>query len=627
MSDRTAAEVKQFTDWLEHDSDHQQMRIDMQERHKLTNMLKVPVLQEHQTRGMAVSEPTPMLLFLARNLSASILPYPTTITVSPMGDLTIPGQEKADKIEKADSLWWARIDEGYRVTQDTIDNQLLSSYAVWLLRCGAPDEEFPWEIETPDPTTCFFPIERAPFRPSLFARHYKQLVTDVIKTYSGRKNYAGGTWDNKMGQLSYLGGRIAIGSDLPHDQGAVLDSKDPFEMIDVRELHEGDMCYVIAEGKKDREDVLVWTGKSMTGGTSAIIIPGHYSSVGPLAERLQPKLWPAMQMVTRINKLNAELATRRAQMKPDMIIERTPEAAQARAAFGVLPTDEAEDAMLRGGPRKIEVDGHATQWPLLPDPDLILALQEAWKEFNRYIEAESEVTDPEVLKGTNTNPYFANIEARRKQQAPMLTSRAWAIKTALEMYHESLKEYGKAYKYDLYATEDMAGDDNGKKALAKGSALTISAADFPDDFKYRILVEIKSTTESEQRLRVQDAAYNEGIGIATKRDVIDASGAPDLGKKLEELTVDSGHKMMTPLITHMALLITNEKVFYRGMDVSAILGVPPVQGGPPQAAPQQLPQQEQPQPPPGAPGTGGGMPPFRPAVVPGAPGQSGQAVA
>src|SRR5690242_7408836 len=99
MTDKTAAEVRDIVEWLENDNDHSLMRKSAAERHDLVNMLKVPELPEHMTRGVGVAEPSPILLWLRGQVAADILPYPTQKTVTPFGT-TQDMQTAADKIEK-----------------------------------------------------------------------------------------------------------------------------------------------------------------------------------------------------------------------------------------------------------------------------------------------------------------------------------------------------------------------------------------------------------------------------------------------------------------------------------------------------------------------------------------------
>ncbi len=205
----TAKEVIETVEWLERDVDHKAMRDSAERRHQLVNMNLTPDLPEHMA---GVSEPSAMLIWLRDQISADMLPFPTETTVT-VFDPNQQKQQQADKIERWLSLWQVRVDAAKRITSDARDHQMLSPYCAMILRCGGPDEDFPWAIEIPDPDTCFFPIDRAPFRPTVFGRRFKQLVRDAEKAYSGKKNYRNGSWDNRAGDWRFLDGEWRMGLD------------------------------------------------------------------------------------------------------------------------------------------------------------------------------------------------------------------------------------------------------------------------------------------------------------------------------------------------------------------------------------------------------------------------------
>lgn len=605
MSDRTAKEVREMVDWLQNDQDHRAMRESAEDRHDLVNMLKVPDLPEHITRGIATSEPSPMLLWLARNISADILPYPTQVTITPLGDLREDAQKQADKLEQWGSLFRTRVDSGKKVTSDCRDNQMLSPYAVMILRCGDPGLDFPWTVETPDPLTCFFPIERAPFRPPLFGRRYKQLISDATKEFSGRRNYIDGK-QQSAGQLSYDGknwGFDRLGTDRPYDSGSPFSGDNGrFRDCEFIELHDGEMCYIEALNADGKSGEIVWQYKSMVGGTPAVIVPGYYSSVGPVSERMQPLLWPAMQMVYLINRVRAKRASRSDNLKPDILVEESPEWMAAKQAFPDAKTET--DALESGGPNIINLHGRPTLWALQNDPDLDKQEQSYWTELNRYINSMTEVSDAEVVQDATANAFLTNLESRKRQRAPMLANLDWGWREIIKMAFVSIKEYDK--EFELYSID---GTEHAK--LRKGQSQTIGKADAEDIEKnFWIDVTTKSTSEAEARMRVQDWAYRKGLGISTQREGITSAGYTDETQQIEQLTMDLGRQMVTPWVQQMVTTTVTERIRLRaGIDVS-LIGQPLGPDGAP------------------VPGnTGGNLPnglqPMRPAAVPGPSGGSG----
>ncbi len=604
MSDLTAAQVKETVDWLEHDSDHVKMREAAKSRHDLVNMLKVPEMPEHITRGVGVAEPSPILIWLRDNIAADLLPYPTDKTVTPFGTNT-DMQEQADKIEKWLALFHIRVDEAKRITSDGRDHQMLSPYFAMILRCGAMDEDFPWSIEIPDPDTCYFAIERAPFRPPVFGRRFKQLVRDAEKAYSGKKNYKNGTWDNKAGLWQFMNGEWRMGSDHPVTGSPSNPAgSDRFVMKEFYELHEDEMVYIVGEGDEGKNPEILWQGKSWTGGPSVVIGTGTYSSVGPVSERLRPMFWPAMQAVNAINRIRALRASRSEANKPDMLVERTPEQAMAASATGNMPGLQAEDQVLNnGGPSLVYVNGKSTPWNMEPDPDLDKREQSWWTELNRYIDSISEVTEPEVIKDVGVNSYLTNLESRKRKRAPMLANLDWCWNEIFKMAIRSIGEYGK--EFPLYATSD---DIHVK--LKKGQSETIGPKDVADFEKsFWLSTETRSTTEAEKRARIQDWVYNKQIGIATQIEGVDIA-YQDRMRQVEQLFIDLGVSANQDWVKAQVVTQTQERIRLRGgVDIGGV-GAPPVPQGPPPG-------------PPASQSTG--TPPMQPATVAGPAGGSGQA--
>ncbi len=615
MADLTVSEVVEIVKGLEDNSDHKAMRDDAAEKHKVIQMLKVNDLPDHMTRGVGVSEPSPYLLWLRGTISADIMPYPTIPTVTPLGDTSKPAQEQADKLEKWIATWRSTVDDGRRVGSDVLDNQLLSPYAVMILRCGSPDDEFPWEVETPDPMTCFFPIQRAPFRPEILARRYTQTVRRIEKSLSRRKQWNSdkGSWTSPPSNFFWKDGEwtyVKVGEGRQSESGtSTASSAGPFEECEVLELHIEDRIYIVAmnaaaknKGKPSGE--MVWSGKSMTGGVSAVVVPGVYSAVGPVSERMQAALWPAIQMVHRINGINAERASRSQSLKPDILVEQTPEALRAQQTAGTLAQGQ-NAALEAGGPNIINVNGRAVPWELQADPDLDKREQSAWKELQQYTNSWTEVSEPEIVKDATANGFLSNLESKKRQKAPILAHRDWGWRELAKMGLRSIVEYGQ--QFSVYATK---GDEY--KDAKKGEGQTIGPSDVDEwEDKYWLEVETKSTTEAESRARVQDWAYRKGLGLSTQRGGITAAGYTDEGQQIERLAVEAGIATVSDPIKQQVVAAVQERIRLRA-GILIQMGQPaPTPGGPGAGT---------------APGgTGGGTEPMRPALVPGPGGGSGAA--
>jgi hypothetical protein len=602
VSDLSAGEVREYVTYLEHDPDGAEMRRIARERHQLHSMLKVPELPEHMTRGMGTSEPTPLMIWLSDLILADIMPYPTLATVTPLGDQTKVAQEAADKIEKWASLFRGRVDEGREATHEVRWHELLSPYGVMILRCGDPGDDFPWRVDTPDPLTCFFPIEGGPSRPDVFARRYKQFAREVEKQNSKRRNYgASGMFQSKNWSMN--GGTWQeVGDDYAAENGPAHSVGGRFEEVECFELHVDEMIYHYASNRDGKNGKIVWQGKSMTGGVSAVVIPGSTTPLREASERLRPALWPAYQMVLLINKVRAKRASRSDNLKPDILAEQTPEMITAiQAGQGIAQAQNA--ALEAGGPNIISVRGKPTLWTIQDDPDLDKQEQSYWTELNRYINSMTEVSDAEVVKDSTANAFLTNLESRKRQRAPMLANLDWGWKQIVLMAIRSIQEYDKDFA--LYATEDGMHKD-----LKRGQGETIGPADVKDwDKRFWLAIETRSTTEAEARMRVQDWAYRKGLGLSTHEEGVTAAGYTDEGAQLEALAIDKGVEAVGPWIAQEIQAATTERIRLRS-GIMLSLG-----GGAAQANPQTTS--------PAVTSTPSTFEPMRPAAVPGPAGGSG----
>ncbi len=595
MSDLTAKEVIETVEWLERDVDHKAMRDSAERRHALVNMNLQPDLPEHMA---GVSEPSAMLIWLRDQISADMLPFPTETTVT-VFDPNQQKQQQADKIERWLSLWQVRVDAAKRITSDARDHQMLSPYCALILRCGGPDEDFPWAIEIPDPDTCFFPIDRAPFRPTVFGRRFKQLVRDAEKAYSGKKNYKDGSWDNRAGDWRFVNGEWRMGLDRPGDAAMPPTSSDRFELREFYELHEDEDVYIVGENKDGRTSEILWQGKSYTGGPSVIICPGVYSSAGPISERLRPFFWPAMQCVMAINRIRGIRASRSEANKPDVLIERSPEMAQALATQGIAGANlEGIQAQLDAGmPNMVYVNGKPMAWNMEPDPDLDKR-EASWQaELNRIIDSWQTVSEPEIVKDSTANSFLTNMESKKKRLSPLLLNLDWCWNELKKMVVRSVVEYDK--EFPLYATSDDV-----HVGLKRGQGETIGPKDVTDFEKdFWLTTETRSVTEAETRARLQDWAYKHEIGISTMLEGIEIV-YPDAMRQIEALYVDAGVLANTDWVKAQNVTATQERIrLMGGVDIGGV-GMPhpaippPGVSGPPPAAP-------------------AGVQPMQPATVPG----------
>ena len=550
MTELKVNEITEIVKALEDDQDHRAMRDLIKRRYDLYSMRDIPELPEHMNRGDVVDFPSPMLKWLARVIRADILAYPTSTTVIPFGAY----QEQADKLEKWLTLFRNRLDEGRRVDMQIRWHQLITGYGIMLLHCGE-DEKFPWSMETPDPLTCFFPLGDGPMRPSVMARRYKMLVRQAEKNYSGHRGpfqdaklkYDGANWDFE-----------SISDDYQADGDGKGYRAGFFEECEFLWLDDGEMIYHVALNKgSTTEGKVVWSGKNLTVGVSAVIVPGQTTPLRELSERFDPELSAVMQMVKGINRVRAMRLTRSEQMKPDMLVEQSPE--QIAASRG--NPDAAMDSlqMTSGAPNIVKVPGKPTPWVVEPDPDLDKTEQSMWDEVGRYINTALEVTQPETLEKSTANAILSGIESRKRQQSPMLANLDTSWKMVDEMAIHSMKEYDS--EYELYSLGGERYGDKGGKEMVIGKASKIGPKDL--DFEYHIKVETQSSTPQEVRMRVEDWSLRRDLGLSTTREGVTVAGYTDEGAQLEALAVDRGVEMVTPQIEAEIAAILTERIRMR----------------------------------------------------------------
>lgn len=559
MTELKENEITEIVKALENDADHTAMRTLAKSRHELYSMKDIPILPEHMTRGDVVDFPSPMLRWLTSAILADILAYPTSVTVVPFGSF----QEQADKLEKWGTLFRNRLNEGRRVDRQIRWHQLVTGYGVMILHCGE-DEEFPWSMETPDPLTCFFPLSDAPERPSMMARRYKLLVRQAEKRYTGRRGpyadgrlkYNGSTWDFHP-----------LSDDRATDSGSSNYSAGPFEECEMVWLAYDGMIYHVALNKgSQNQGRVVWSGPNLTGEDApAIIVPGNVTPLREMAERFEPGMLPVMQMVKGINRARAMRLTRSEQMKPDVLLDPSPE--QIAAMHANPEAAQVRLQMEAGSPNMINAVGKPTLWVTEPDPDLDKYEQSLWDEVNRYINSALEVTDPEVLQHATANGILTAVETRRRQQAPMLAHLDWAWAETIRMAVHSIGKYGS--EYELYSEGGERYGDG--KAMEKGKSVALKSSelwkfdrmDMVKAFPYNITVSTQSSTEAEQRARVQDWEYRKALGLSTTKEGITVAGYTDEAAQLKALAVDRGVEMVTPMIEAEVAAVLAERIRMR----------------------------------------------------------------
>lgn len=559
MSKLSAEEVKEWVDELQNDKVHKAMRDLTQSRYSLLDMTDLPDLPEHLTRGDAVAYPSPRLKNLGRRLLAEVRPYPTYTRVIPMSQSSrTPGSDlikEAEKAEQGLSLFHARANKGGKTSETILWHQIYSYAGVLQVRF-VDDEKMPFEVDTPDPLTCFFPLKDGVFRPEVFGRKYKKLVREIHGAYKNEREQKR-PYMKKDGKWDFYG----IGAEYPAD-GVELTGRGKFmQLCEFYTLDDGEYIYHVACGPTGQVGEIVYCEQNYFGGVSAVVIPGsssppHEDNKGNVEPGLEPALVPVMQMTKLINREYAKLATKGEQLRPDIAVEKSP---QQRAAEDDLGMDGTTSVSVPGS-QIIEVSGRATPIPLVRDTNSEMLVQYLREDFAAIESSYLATSDPDIIKESNTNVYLRYFEAQSRQLAPLLGNRDTGWQFAMEMVESALKTNPALKKgISFYARGGERYGDG--KEMEMGQAITLSGPDV--DFDHEVMVSTQSTTESEIRARVEDMVYREQAGVSIHEEVIEAAGYTDVAAQIEKLAISGGVKQEAATLEQLIAPITAERLRLR----------------------------------------------------------------
>lgn len=542
MPDPTGADIVAAVRALEEDADMQAIHTRMRESlYPLHAMEHEEMLPEHFTRGDTMPIRLPVLASLAEGILADTFNFPTAVSVNLTGPpFNKDDQEEAEKQERWCALFRARVDEGRRVTQDGKWHLLLSPFTVLLLRCGSADKPFRWTVETPDPLTCSFPHQSAPFRPKRFGRHYKTLVATIQDTYGNERGFS----DGKRPYMKADGGWdwTELTDDYPADAAMHTMPAKLAEEVEVYEYDTGEYISVACKGLGDYKDKdeLVSRVKNLTGGVRAIVL----STGNPRRDkaRYQPALWPVYQLILILNHLLKMRAIRSLESRPDVFFNQSPE--QITALGQVDPTQWAkvvdmwQEFQSESGPQFMNVQGDPVAWNREDDPDLDKLITFIDAKLNQVVAGYSASTNEMVLQESNTNVWLSYLANIRGKLSPVLGQLDWGWAQMITMALHSIKEYNE--EVPLYAT---GGEHYGKfQPLERGTQASLKPDDIDLD-RFKVSVVTESISEQERRLLVQDAVYRESIGVSTHDEVLSAAGYADVALQNEALAKDAGIRL------------------------------------------------------------------------------------
>lgn len=531
---RTAAEVmstvKGLFDNMEIKAIHARIKGSLMPLHVMTLDEDLP---EHFTRGDFMALRVPTLPTLADAILADTQGFPSTCQASVVAPPFESAAESiANDIERWGSMFRAKCDEGRRVTHDNRWNLLLQPYSVMMLRCEDPVKPWRYSVEIPDPLTCAYPPKSAPFRPKLFGRHYKMLAGEVPETFKGNREYRSG----KKLQLSPEGrwGWTAMGDDHDPDGPTQYPVTETIAEVEIYELDDGEYIDTVACGLgrgKDTSEIVSHV-RNLTGGVRAVVMSAGHNPRRD-EHRYQPMLWAVYQLILNLNELRAMRATRSINVKPDVLVEQTPEQITAAAAAGATAATSMQ--MESGGPNLINVSGRPTPWNMMSDPDLDKSIEDIRNELAQVVASFSQTANEKVIQESNVNVFLPYAENVRNKQAPMLQQDDWGWAMMTKMALHSIAEYDEPVALHSTGTE-VYGD---YKKLDSKVTVTLKPEDIDLD-RFNVTVTTQSITEAERRALIQDYAYRKSIGVSTHDEVLAAAGYSDTHQQNYELAKDAG---------------------------------------------------------------------------------------
>lgn len=555
-ADLTAEEVQQWAFELKTDSGHEAMRTQMEKRHKdLVAMEDRPALAEHLLRaGIVVSMNSPLLGDLTDQVISDIRPFSTDITCVPMES----GVERdCDELEKWFAVWKQTANPGWKHSRDFLWHLFLSSYAVSILKIRpdvVPDKEgkpqwadFPWEIIIPDPSTCYFPIEGAPFIPSVLAREYEMSVRTMEAKFAG----AAGPFQTSMplwkdGKVEIL----PIGDDYKVGSSGKYQGNAPrSENVTMIELMTPERTYIYCLDKTGHERVkadfnprqgargtLVWFGDNMTGCVPAVVGAGISTPLRTIPrERLQPAMRALYQDVKNLNRSWSTIATMAENAKPELINQKGAETIKAEARYTKSPTANLVNDGT--GPAIIDLAGdRLLQWQHQEDKN-VFEMAKHWDERTATDAARwRQLSDPEVLRDIKANVYLTSAESTRRSLSGVLTNYDFWWESTLSMAEASAHVLKR--EFPLWSSQDVvfgkAKKGNGSRKLSGGDLVTIDSA---KSFKHTLNVATRSMSEAEQRMRREDMNARRAAGTATFMQELEID-YDDTEQQLVDLAID-----------------------------------------------------------------------------------------
>lgn len=550
-----ASDVISYISWLENESGYQDLKAAQKRYREIYQLTDDPELPDEITRGTSVLDNSPFIGELSDQIVAQVLGYSVFSTAQPLNGLS---EAKADTIEQWLAIWMARRNPGDALRAKAYRQCLNNTHLVFLLDCGGADEDDPWDVRLPLLDTCFFEPQDAPwFRPPVLGRRSKLLMREVSEKYSDLKGDHDGAGDrlffDSKGKPAYQ----AMSAELPDDSFSLKSSpKDYYgKEVELYQLWDDENEIHVIKGigaKKGTEGTVVFKTKNYTGGVPAIVVPSLLTGDKETKKNYRPGLWSGYQYTAQLNRLRAVRATKAERSVPHVFRLLPPELTDA--VKKALSEQLTNPSALQAGSANI-IDLTATDvkfWTPLEDKDAELREARKVQERDAYAASWRLPTSPDVVQQGTVGVYQMAAQAVHARETPLLKA-AWDFPMAKmgEMALHSLSHYEREYSFTAEST--LAYGDG--KELAKGKSVTLGTDTkivvYGGERNVSVQVTTLSQTEAEKRLAIQEAVYDESVGIGT-RDQTLAIKYSNVTDQHSKQAKDLGFKKYAPIIEQQA---------------------------------------------------------------------------
>lgn len=536
MPELSSNEIVDIVETLRADPAQTALRADVRIRLEQHAMTDIPYVPDFLLRsGKVQLMNSPRIADTARQINAVMSGYVTTTTVTP-GEPS--GQHKADELEKAYALRRQTLFSPHTRAIKRWE-QLVVGYGLYHLVCGSPDDDDPWTIDQPDPLSCYFTADFTKSnRPTVLAREYRITARELSANYSDAREKRRPVYERGQVQWSPLTESQSVDS-TPY-QGTTI--KGQMEQLDIYEYDDGEMCYVVALNRERRrsrrEGTVVWQRPNLTGGCAYVIVPGYLTGSRELREKLLPHLWAPMNVQNQIDTINTLRATRSLNLKPQVLMERTPELMKAAQALGILRAAPDNYEAVRGD-TIIELDGKPHFWQLPEDQDLAMLEASKLAELDSYINTELSLTRGDVIKESPVRNVQLALGARSQQQGPMLTAEDMGETEILKMWAHSITCEG-GYGADTWGLSSNTKALTSKSEIKPGTRVEVKAEDFKD-FDHHVSVQTASLSEQERDFMIDAAAKRVTLKISTRPEMLDAAGYQNRAEQMDALVEEEAY--------------------------------------------------------------------------------------